>query len=65
MRDLIRGYTRAWFDRWLKGDTSMTRALLGGTVPYSDVAVAAILSGAFTSAAALDGRTCLNLRGGC
>lgn len=64
-RNLSHAYTRAWFDRWLKGDTSMTRALLGVTVPNADATVAAVLSGAFTSAAAFDGRICPNLRSGC
>lgn len=64
-RELSHAYTRAWFDRWLKGDTSMTRALLGVTVPNADATVATVLSGAFTSAAAFDGRICPNLRSGC
>jgi hypothetical protein len=64
-RNLSHAYTRAWFDRWLKADTSMTSALLGGTVPFSTATVSSVLSSAFTSAAAFDGRSCEDLRGGC
>jgi len=64
-RNISHAYTRAWFDRWLKGDTGMTSALLGATVPFGGATVAATLSGTFTSAAAFDGRSCTGLRGGC
>jgi hypothetical protein len=35
--DVAHAYTRAWFDRWLKADSSATARLLGRTVPGAAV----------------------------
>jgi hypothetical protein len=64
-RELSHAYTRAWFDRWLKADSTMTVALLGPTVPFTGAAAASVLSPRFRSAAAFDGRRCTDLRVGC
>ncbi|MCA2990099.1 hypothetical protein [Gemmatimonas sp.] len=64
-RELSHTYTRAWFDRWLKADSTMTAALLGPTVPFTGAAAASVLSPRFRSAAAFDGRRCTDLRLGC
>jgi hypothetical protein len=61
--DLSHHYTRAWFDRWLKGDSAATTRLLARTV--SGQPVETVLSGSFRSAAAFDGRTCADLRERC
>lgn len=53
-------YTRAWFDRWLRGDTSATAALL--TDEIDGVSVISELSTSFRSAAFLDGVDCPDLR---
>ena len=64
--EIAHAYTRAWFDRWLKADSSATARLLARTAaglpgrPTADV-----LSVRFRSAAALDGRVCADLRAGC
>jgi dienelactone hydrolase len=50
-------YTRAWFDRWLKGDASATARLFSR--PPTE------LSTRFRSAAFVDGRDCADLRAGC
>ena len=64
-RALSHAYTRAWFDRWLKGDSTMTAALLGPTVPFMGTSAASVLSSRFRSAAAFDGRRCTDVRLGC
>jgi dienelactone hydrolase len=61
--DLSHHYTRAWFDRWLKGDGTATTRLLARTVDGRPVE--AVLSATFRSAAAVDGRTCGDLHRGC
>jgi dienelactone hydrolase len=64
--DVAHAYTRAWFDRWLKGDTTATARLLGRTAPgLASRAARDVLSARFRSAAALDGRACADLRAGC
>jgi dienelactone hydrolase len=64
--DVAHAYTRAWFDRWLKADSSATARLLGRTVPgLPSRPTAEVLSARFRSAAALDGRACADLRTGC
>ena len=64
--DLAHAYTRAWFDRWLKGDTTATARLLGRTAPgLASRAASDVLSARFRSAAAFDGRRCADLRAGC
>jgi dienelactone hydrolase len=64
--DVAHAYTRAWFDRWLKGDTTATARLLGRTVPgLAARRTTDVLSTRFRSAAALDGRVCADLRAGC
>ena len=63
---VVHAYTRAWFDRWLKGDTTATARLLGRTVPgLASRATADALSARFRSAAALDSRACADVRAGC
>jgi hypothetical protein len=60
---LFEYYTRAWFDRWLRGDTGADRRLLARTVdgkPVGDV-----LSDKWRSGAAFDGRDCADVRAGC
>lgn len=61
--DLIHWYTHAWFDRWLKGDTTATGRLLTRTVCSQDVA--GILDTDFRSGAYLDGHDCADLQAGC
>lgn len=61
--DLSHAYTKAWFDRWLKGDGSATSRLLAPGGPVGSGAVR--LSSRFRSAAAFDGRSCHDLRAGC
>lgn len=61
--DLSHHYTRAWFHRWLKGDTAATARLLARTVEGRPLE--AVLSATFASAATLDGRSCATLRQGC
>jgi Peptidase family M28 len=56
-------YTRAWFDRWLLGDTSATSQLLARSV--EGLPLAEELSTKFRSAAFLDGHDCPNLAEGC
>jgi hypothetical protein len=64
--DLSHAYTLAWFDRWLKQDPTATDRLLASTVPGpARGSVQTVLSRRFRSAAALDGRTCVDLRTGC
>ena len=64
--DLAHAYTRAWFDRWLKADSTATAQLLGRAAPgLPSRATAAVLSAQFRSAAAFDGRACEDLRAGC
>ena len=64
--DLAHAYTRAWFDRWLKGDSSATSRLLGDAVPgLPSRRTRDVLSTRFRSAAAFDGRRCTDLREGC
>jgi dienelactone hydrolase len=60
---LAHHYTLAWFDRWLKGDTSATARLLSRTV--GGTSLGSVLSTRFRSAAFLDGRDCEDLRAGC
>ena len=61
--DLSHHYTHAWFDRWLKGDGTATTRLLARTV--NGRPVDAVLSATFRSAAAVDGRSCADLRRAC
>lgn len=64
--DLVHAYTRAWFDRWLKGDTTATARLLGRAAPgLPSRLTAEVLSTRFRSAASFDGRVCADLRAGC
>jgi PA domain-containing protein/peptidase M28-like protein len=56
-------YTRAWFDRWLLGDTSATSRLLARSV--DGMPLEEELSTKFHSAAFLDGHDCPNLAEGC
>jgi dienelactone hydrolase len=64
--DLAHAYTRAWFDRWLKADTTATARLLGSVAPgLPSRATADVVSARFRSAAAFDGRACPDLRAGC
>jgi hypothetical protein len=56
-------YTRAWFDRWLLGDTSATERLLARSV--DDMPLQEELSSKFESAAFLDGHDCPKLVAGC
>ncbi|CAA9319125.1 MAG: hypothetical protein AVDCRST_MAG11-1919 [uncultured Gemmatimonadaceae bacterium] len=64
--DLAHAYTRAWFDRWLKADTTATARLLGRTAPgLPSRPSSELLSARFRSAAAFDGRACPDLRAGC
>jgi hypothetical protein len=52
-------YTRAWFDRFLLGDTTATQRLLASAV--NGQPLSAVLSSTFHSAAFLDGTDCPNL----
>jgi hypothetical protein len=52
-------YTRAWFDRFLLGDSTATGRLLATTVDGQPLPV--VLSSTFHSAAFLDGTDCENL----
>lgn len=56
-------YTRAWFDRWLRGDTGATTRLLARTINGRHAEQ--VLSTSFRSAAAFDGRSCGDLRSAC
>jgi hypothetical protein len=56
-------YTNAWFDRWLKGDTSATIRLLSRNIDGTPVEQ--VMSTRFRSAAAFDGRNCPDLRTAC
>jgi dienelactone hydrolase len=63
---LAHAYTRAWFDRWLKGDAGATTRLVGRTAPGLPTrATGEVLSARFRSAAAFDGRVCPDLRAAC
>lgn len=57
-------YTRAWFDRFLKGDTSATARLLERSNVLGQ-SLSQVLSTQFRSAAFLDGRDCADLRAAC
>ena len=52
-------YTRAWFDRFLLGDTSADQRLLASSVDGQPLS--SVLSSKFTSAAFFDGTDCENL----
>ena len=52
-------YTRAWFDRFLLGDTTATARLLATTI--NGEPVSSVMSSTFHSAAFLDGIDCENL----
>jgi dienelactone hydrolase len=52
-------YTRAWFDRWLKGDTTATSRLLATTI--NGASQSAVISSIYKSAAFLDGHDCPDL----
>lgn len=56
-------YTRAWLDRWLKGDFSATARLLSRSI--DGAGLDQVLSTRFRSAAAFDGRNCPDLRTAC
>jgi hypothetical protein len=56
-------YTKAWFDRWLKGDTNATSRLLARTI--NGQPISSVLSDRFRSAASFDSRNCPNLRASC
>lgn len=61
--DLVHWYTHAWFDRWLRGDTTATSRLLTRNVCGQDVST--MLDADFRSGAYLDGHDCADLRSGC
>ena len=64
--DLVHAYTRAWFDRWLKGDSTVTATLFGRAAPALPSRFTTdVLSARFRSAASFDGRVCADLRAGC
>lgn len=54
--DLFHYYTKNWFDRWLKNDTTATARLTARTV--NSVALASLLSINFRSAVFVDGFNC-------
>lgn len=56
-------YTRAWFERWLLGDSSLTATLLARSV--DGMPLSEMLSTKFNSAAFIDGHDCPNLAEGC
>jgi hypothetical protein len=56
-------YTRAWFDRWLRGERSATSRLLARTVDGQSLST--LLSTKFRSGAFLDGHDCPDLRTAC
>jgi hypothetical protein len=61
--ELFEYYTRAWFERWLLGDTGADERLLARAVdgePLDEV-----LGSKFYSAAYLDGHDCPDLAEGC
>jgi dienelactone hydrolase len=60
---LFEYYTRAWFDRWLRGDRAATARLLARTVDGR--AVADVLSSTWRSGAAFDGVDCPDVRAAC
>jgi dienelactone hydrolase len=53
-------YTRAWFDRWLKGQTSAKSTLLATS--FNGTTRDAVLSDIYHSAAAFDGENCPDLK---
>jgi predicted dienelactone hydrolase len=60
---LFEYYTRAWFDRWLRGDRTADARLLARTVdgkPVGDV-----LSTKWRSGASIDGHDCADMRSSC
>jgi hypothetical protein len=56
-------YTLAWFDRWLKDDSTASARLLARTI--AGTPLEHVLSTRFRSAAAFDGRSCPDLRTSC
>jgi hypothetical protein len=60
---LFEYYTRAWFDRWLRGDRSATGRLLARTV--GGTPVAGVMSPKWRSGAWFDGHDCQDVRAAC
>ncbi len=56
-------YSAAWFDRWLKNDSSARTRLFARSIDGQPVE--SILSTRFRSAASFDARNCQDLRSGC
>jgi hypothetical protein len=60
---LFEYYTRAWFDRWLRGDRSAAARLLARSVDGK--ALGDVLSTKWRSGAAFDGHDCADVRAAC